>query len=305
MKKKDAPLFLFSFVLTLVTWLYVGSLFDPAKSKEFNVPLTIDARPGYVAVYPTETVTVVVTGSSTSMDRLRPQDLRAVANATSIDDGSIDANITVTGPKDLDLTYSPKTARVRLNLEKEARKPFAVEFERPGPDGVVAQTVPAKVIVRGPASVVERVARAVVGYDLGKDHAEQPSEWKVRLLAKDGEPVTTLTVEPDMVQIDANALAMAPRSLVVSPVTSGQPAAGFRVANISVKPSLLKAQIPPALAASISSLSTSPILLDGARADVVTKVSVLTPDGIKVVGDSTVDVTVKIVPEGAPPRSGQ
>lgn len=295
MKNQNASLLLFSFVLTLVTWLYVGSLFDPAKSQEFNVPLVIESRSGYVAVYPPESWTIVVTGSSTSMSRLRPQDLRAVANVTNIDGGTINAPITVTGPKDLDLAYAPKVARVRVTLEKEDRKPFTVEFRQPGPEGLTAGTLPPKVLVRGPESIVAQVARATVAYDLSKDHSAQEAKWKVELLDKEGKQVGNLTVEPDMVEIDTTQLSLAPRSLVVSPALFGQPAKGFKYAGATVKPAVVKAKVPPTLAATLASLSTEPVHIENASADVTVNVKVITPDGVQVIGSAEVEVTVKIV----------
>lgn len=297
MKNQNASLLLFSFVLTLVTWLYVGSLFDPARSQEYNVPLIIESRPGFVAVYPPETVTVVVTGSSTSMSRLRPQDLRAVANVTGSGEGNVNARIVVTGPKDLDLTYTARDAIKRISLEKEARTTYTVEFRQPGPEGMTAGTLPPKVLVRGPESVVGQVAKAVIGYDLNKEPGAQEAKWKVELLDREGKPVTNLAVEPDMVEIDTTLLSLAPRSLVVSPALFGQPAKGFKYAGATVKPAVVKAKVPPALAATLASLSTDPVHIENASADVTVKVKVITPDGVQVIGAAEVEVTVKIVPD--------
>ena len=299
MKKQDVALFLFSFAVAVVMWLVVG---EKTRNKVYNVPLTIDTREGYAAIYPPAIVSVNVTGSQVSMDKLREQDLRAVVNLTSSGEGTVDAPVMVSGPKDLDLTYAPQKPLIRISLEKEDRKTFTIELKRPGPDGQSVSTIPPKVIVRGPHSLVDQIVRAAVGYDLAKEPSEQESKWKVELLDKNGKAMTDLVVEPDVVEVDTNLLSLGPRSLVVAPSLFGQPAPGFKFGGSLVKPSVVKAQVPPNLAANLASLSTAPVHIDNAKADVTVKVAVLPPDGVRLTGVSEVEVTVKIVPDtSAPP----
>ncbi|MBX3111212.1 MAG: hypothetical protein KF857_04320 [Fimbriimonadaceae bacterium] len=298
MKRQDIALFLLSFVLTILMWLAVG---EPTRNKVFNVPLTIETRDGIAAVYPPAVVSVDVTGSQASMDRLREQDLRAFANVTGYGEGNVNARIMVQGPKDLDLTYTPRDAIKRISLEKEVRATFAVEFRQPGPEGLTAGTVPPKVLVRGPESVVAQVARAVVGYDLNKEAEGQETRWKVELLDRESKPVTALVVEPDTVEIDANLLSLGPRSLVVAPSLFGQPAKGFKYAGTTIKPPVLKAQVPPELASTLASLSTESVHIENASADVTVKVKVILPEGVRLFSPNEVEVTVKVVPDPAAP----
>ncbi len=293
MRRNDMFLYLFSFVITLLVWLYLA---DPARTEERNVTLTIRLAPGMAVVYPQETVPVMVTGTATSMARLKADDLKASVDVTGVTtEGVADASVHVTGPSSLNLTYTPKQPHMRLSLEKEKSRILPVEFDRPGLNGETATTVPPTVKVTGPHSVVERVMRAVVDYDLGRSASEQAIQWEVHLLARDREAITTLAIDPKTVQVDTNSISLAPRLLTVSPVIHGKPADGYTMVSTDVVPIRLSARLSPAQASVISALFTKEVNIEGAKADVQQTVEVVVPEGVRVIGPTAVSVTVRIV----------
>lgn len=185
-------------------------------------------------------------------------------------------------------------------------------------DAVIGRTVPVRVLlgsvpaglevgdpvaevsealVSGPRTVVERVvevqARITVdasGIDINR---------QVELLPVDavGEPLGPVDVEPASVRVRLPVYTdRQTRSLPVSPVVVGTPAAGFEIAAVSVDPAVVSVEGDADDLAALERADTAPVAVSGASSDVTVAVALALPTGVEALGVGEVTVTVRLRP---------
>src|SRR5207302_1026182 len=129
--------------------------------------------------------------------------------------------------------------------------------------------------------------------------------FSVVLWDQNKKPVTkSMTATPAQVTvkmvIQADAITV---DKAVGFTVTGQPAAGYRLVNVTIAPLLVQATGLQNTLAGLVLLATDPIDLTGAKADIVKTVTIRPPDGVTT-NQKTAQVHVFISPiPGAPPRS--
>ena len=170
--------------------------------------------------------------------------------------------------------------------------PFGFEIKT---DEIVSS--PATVTVSGQEQLVDQVTEVVA--DFYMRGASETVERKIALQARDerGGSVN-VTIQPSIVQVTVPVVqSKGFRNLSVRVVWEGQPAAGHRISNVSVDPTIVVIIGDPATIENIPGyLETSPVKVDGATADVVERVPLVLPEGVSLIGSQAVQVTVSVSP---------
>lgn len=184
------------------------------------------------------------------------------------------------------LEVTPATVVVTLDRTETRSVPVEVD---PGeiPEGLelgepeLSET-DAQVEVRGPASEVIRVDRALarVAIDPSGIDFDQP----VELIAVDieGQPVGTGRVElaPEIisVRIDVEAVETT-KTVPVSPVITGTPAAGFALETLSVEPATVTLRGLPEVLVEVTEVATEPLDIGGVVATRTFEAALVLPEG--------------------------
>jgi YbbR domain-containing protein len=190
---------------------------------------------------------------------------------------------------------------VTINLDMVGRKAVPVIVEHgPAPNGlelgdVVAE--PETVEVFGPASIIERVvaARASViiqesGIDVDQD---------IELVAVDelGEAVAQVDLEPVSSHVTIPVFSdRETRTLPVNAVVTGDPAAGFEIASVTVDPSVVLVEGDADQLAELVRVDTQQIPMTGVSSDRTVTVGLDLPTGVLTVGDEPIHVSITIRP---------
>ncbi len=233
------------------------------------------------------------------------------------------ANATFTAEVDLsDVDPATGTATVAVTVRAVDDRINILSFEPPSvtldvdelirlevPVDVVMGPIPAgieigevevsqsTVSVFGPASIVSKVveARADVvvqpsGFDIDQD---------VILRAVDslGNALSPVEVEPRSIHVSIPAFTdRASRTLPVSPVVTGTPAAGFEVAGVTVTPLSVTVEGDADELAALVRVDTLPVSVIGASSDFDIDIDLDLPTGIVPVGQPSVRVAVTLRP---------
>ena len=149
--------------------------------------------------------------------------------------------------------------------------------------------------VTGPQTVVSRVtevdARVTVdpsGIDVNR---------MVDLVAVDAEgtQLSPVDIDPTSIRVRVPIFTdRRTRTVPVSPVVVGTPAAGFEVASVSVDPVVAQVVGDANDLAAIDQADTAPVSVTGASSDVIRRIPLDLPSGVQAIGDGSVQVTVKI-----------
>jgi YbbR domain-containing protein len=205
---------------------------------------------------------------------------------------SIDDRITVVG-------VQPSAVTVELDRLGSKTIEVLVDHEQ-APEGLELGEItvtPSRVEVAGPESVIERVvtARASViiqpsGIDVDQD---------ITLVAVDelGEAVGQVAVEPRAAHVTIPVFSdRETRTLPINPVISGDPAAGFEVASVTVDPLTVLVEGDADQLAELVRVDTALIPLAGVSSDLTITVELALPIGVLAVGDDPIDITVTLRP---------
>jgi YbbR domain-containing protein len=202
------------------------------------------------------------------------------------------------------LTVEPATIRVQLDRVEVRSVPVEVD---PGsiPDGleiddpVVSHEA---VEVRGPASVLSQVDRALALVDIPSSAIDVNEPVALTLVDIEDQPVGTgqLEVDPEVVSVQIGVRAVETEATVaVRPdVETGTPAPGFALEAIRVEPAYVTIVGLPEVLAEIASVTTAPVAIDGLSADETFEVELELPDDVSLADGEpdTVTVTATIGP---------
>ncbi len=212
---------------------------------------------------------------------------------------SVPVRVRSVDPRVRVLGFQPEI--VTIDLDRVDRRTVAVRVERgDAPANLELGTVtidPREVEVVGPASVIARVvaARADViiqpsGIDVDQD---------VELVPVDdvGDAVAQVRLEPATARVTIPVFSdRQSKSLTISPVITGSPAAGFELAAASVDPPVITVAGDIDDLAALLSIDTAPISIGGLSSSQAVEVALALPTGVVAVDDGPVRVSIVLRP---------
>lgn len=200
------------------------------------------------------------------------------------------------------LDYEPRAISITVDTLGSREVPIEAVLQ-PLPSGLDAGDPileEATAIVSGPESVVSTVVK--VQADVSVDATGVDVNELVPLIPVDvnGDRLGAeerIEVEPALVRVRVPVFTdRRTKSLPVTPVVSGTPAAGFEVASVTVSPSVVNVEGDANDLAGLEHLDTAPVVVAGASSELVQEVGLVLPVGVQAFGSGTVQVTVRLRP---------
>ena len=225
------------------------------------------------------------------------QTLKIVTSSTSAY-----GSVTSISPDTVTVVVDEYVTNYRVPVSLNAREDYPAGFR-----GGVASLDPATVTISGPKSVVDRIARVCVDYDLsllpsraGKTRTALP----LRFVDEAGENVESSLLEVSSADVLLRSVIVEQTlyptrtlSLSTAALTEGKPADGYRMVSATVSPSyILAAGEESALAALDSLFLEEPVNVTGASQSFTATVKVRKPSELNYLSADTVTVTVEIEP---------
>ncbi|MBS1713257.1 MAG: hypothetical protein JST30_02845 [Armatimonadetes bacterium] len=257
---------------------------------------------GLILVDEPKTFKVRASGTSTHLRQLDADAVSVTVNLASARKGVSSYPVEVVAPNRRGVSVGPRdTSSLRLDVQNVSSIEAKVDIEPTGlpPRDLIydsATVLPEKVTLIGPASALPLVKKARVILDLAAIRPGATLMVPVEILGDGNRRVSHVRAEPAEVTVSpAVAAAPASKSALVSPTWTGQPAFGYRVESVDVRPAQVQVGGESAVLARLSVLKTSPVSLEGQQKDFTTSAKVVFPDGVKPAGAREVRVTVRIV----------
>jgi YbbR domain-containing protein len=308
-----------AFVLALAVWVSAVTAADPDEVRSYPRPVKLEIvgqNSGLVIVNPLpETVTITLRAPVSTWNELNTNDeqVRAILDLSGLSAGKHKVTIQtqVKARPVRVISTSPDT--LELTLEPLASKTIPIQLAVRGepPVGYKAGSVvlkPSQIVISGPQSEVERVARIQADISIAGVRQDIQSTLPLRVLDANGMVVNELTIHPDTVQVNLPITQQGGyRDIAVKVAVRGQVAGGYRLTNISVFPPVLTVySTNPAVVNDMPGyIETEPLNLSGESKDIDTHLKLTLPTGVSVVGDQTVHVQVGIAAiEGSLSLSG-
>ena len=229
-------------------------------------------------------------------------------------------DVTGVGENTLEIGYSsqlygpviscePSTITVNVERYMTRRVPVVLEMVGFAPDDVYLdsyRTDPTMLSVSGPQSLVTSVARAVAKLDLSTlstDRASDRTALDVELqdasgaaIVSDKLEITNQTVITDSVIVDTEVVPAAMVPLDFGSLVTGEPAAGYELADIYVEQDALRVAAKQDILGSIEFITIDqPMSIEGATGNVSGYVKLKKLSGIENTLPSEIAVTAEIV----------
>ncbi len=294
--------------LAVVVWISAVTAANPNVERSRSVPLDIvglDPDMLIVGNIPTQ-VRVILEAPSSVMDSMSASEnaVQAWVDISGVEPGTHDLEVQV----QVNPSYRPVRRSsvipeiVSITLEPLLTRTYPIKLEVTGEPAVGYQkgrrsSEPSSVVVSGAASLVTQIEEVRSSMDISG--ATETIQRDLALVAVDqnGEPVSGVTITPlDVSVTQPIFLQGGYRNVIVRVLTTGQPANGYKLTNITVSPlNVVVFSSDPQLVNDLPGyVETEPVDLTDAVDDIDTFVAINLPEGVTMVGDQFVLVQVSI-----------
>ena len=301
---------LLAFALAIAVWVTAVTSADPDEVRDFPSAIPIefigqDAGLVITGALP-KSVNVTMRAPRSVWNLLIEQEhaVRAVADLTGLSEGEHTITVQIqTGvgpvrvisitPASFDLTLESLVTR-HLPVELSITGNAAIGYEA----GVPAMD-PGEVILSGPESLVMQVKHVGAVLDIAGARLSISTSLPINVMDANGEPVAGVSLHPETVQVTLPVVQLGGyRDLAVKVVTFGRPENGYTLTNVSSSPAVVTVfSNDTALINTLPGyLETTALDLTNANSAIETRLALLLPSGVTLIGDSTVLVQIGISP---------
>jgi YbbR domain-containing protein len=225
-------------------------------------------------------------------------DLSSIGTTT----GVVSAPVTVTTPDNRVriLSWEPTFVTIEVDHLKSLDGVPVKVTHGAVPDGLtLGPTVvdPATVTVSGASAIVDKVDSVRADVEIQSSGIDVDEDVQLVPIDKLGNALSPLDVTPATAHVKIAVFSdRQTRTLPVNPVITGQPAAGFEIASVTVIPSVALVAGDADQIAQLSRVDTAPVSMTGVSDDETVRVALALPVGVIAVGDDNVAVTIDIRP---------
>ena len=307
---KNIPLILLSIALATFIWIFATISSDPTEEGRFPNTASIETVGLSENMVITSglpyAVSVNLRAPNSIWRRISLERVsaKAIIDVTGLEPGTHQVPINVQvgiSPVQI-LSYSPSTANVTIEKYETREFPITVVEKGEIPSAFRAGT---PVLSQETAEVTGTVSQldsiATVSVELDRTNAISTIEETLQLNAytEDGRAIRDLTIKPEKVKVTQEIkMRGGYRILSVKLAVKGEIAQGYRVDDLSVDPGYVTVySADKELLNSLNSyIETETVMLDEISSSTNRKVSLNVPEGITLVGESTVTMNVTVSP---------
>jgi YbbR domain-containing protein len=302
--------FLWALALSIAVWISAVTSADPDETRKLPYPVTIqkigqssDLVLGSTIPEQVE-ITLRAPRSVWELLEANPQLVSAILDFSTLSAGehTSELQIQINARPVQIITVTPST--VTFNLEPLERKILEVDLNLVGEVAIgyqigEANLEPVQVTVSGPQSKIEQVVRARVSVEVNgiRENLDQVSN--IELLDAEGQIIEGLNVSPSSINVLLPVSQQGGyRDVAVKITIVGRVASGYRLTDLSVFPPVITVfSTNPDLVSNLPGvIETQPLDLQNAQDDITTRLSLVLPEGVSIIGEQTVLVQAGVLP---------
>jgi YbbR domain-containing protein len=302
---KNLSLMLLSLVLAFFFWAVATEAEDPTSTRVFNAAIPVEVRglPEGMTTYGAELarVRVEIQAPKSVWDRLQADDIDAYVDLSSGQTGTYHVPVVAVIGLEPSTIASITPKEIELTVEAIAEKEVDVDIRVHGNPAMGfiarnAELAPQSVRIRGPESKVSQVVGALVVVDITDRQNDLRSDYEPMPIDINEVEVSLVEIVPRSVTVNVPVSQwLDTRDIPVNPNLVGQPAPGYRIADLEIDPQILTVYGRADVLASTTTLQTEPIDYDGITQTLRATVPLRLPTGLFVFSaQSSVTVTLTV-----------
>ena len=310
---QNLSLMILSLLLAFFFWAAATEAEDPTRVDTYSASIPVEFRglPETMTTYGADNpkVRVDIRAPESVWQGLSIDDIDAYIDLTDVATGTQEIPVIVevrAQPADI---QSVNPEMVELIVEHIAEKEIPVVIRVQGTPAMGFRSDPVEVApqtlrVQGPDSLVRQVVKAEVSVSIEGRQNSLRDDFEPKLLDENENPVSEVSVVPKLitVNIPIEQLGFIRDIPVTAGPLEGQPATGYRVANLEFDPPVVKVFGRTNVVQSVNYLQTTPISLEGITQSLTTRVSLQILEGLSMIQppgpEVTVTLTVEVIRSG-------
>ncbi len=307
-QRLNVGLGLASVIVALMLWMHVRSeaALNLTRKVDFTLRYTGLDEEKFVVKNIPKTVAAQVEGTAEELDRFSTVKGSSLIATVDLSEARTElSNYRVRLPKNAVIDRTGVRMRllsdeVAIIVEEVVEREMDVSLDPyNSPPGLMfssAEVKPEKVRLRGPLGDLTKVEQVRARLDLSRAIAGGVPVT-LEILDRNERPIDAVRCIPNEVTIYPQLAKVAPtKNTLVSVLFAfgTRPAVGFRLTDYQVSPPTIAVRGEMNQLASLKSLQTEPIRLDGLTGPTVLRVRVLSPKGLTLEGRNTVEVRLRI-----------
>ena len=318
MKKKlthNLGLKIASVLISIALWLVAVNINDPISQRVYTVSVqllnmsTLTSSGKYVEVLDnTDTVRVTVRASRSVFSDFTEKNIVATADVSKLTEDNllpIEVVSSKTGSKIESIKADKEFVEVRVEDMMKLQKRISVEVLNEPAEGYMLGTLSTDqnaVIISGPESVVERIARTQVEVNVDGATSDVNITLPVYLYDAEGRKIEDSRLSKSVNEVFTKAVVLQKKEVPIEYTVKGEPAEGYIFAGEFIKnPKTVVIAAKPSVLKNINSIIVDEgIDIEGADANVETTIELkkYLPDGVVLAdGNSNGNVNVTAVIE--------
>ncbi len=300
---RNFPLKAVSLLLAIFLWVWVllteqNPIVEQTFSKIKVVPEGI--QPNLTIAGELPTVDVRVKGLKQDLQDLR-ETIQAFVSCRNLKAGSYHLEVQIRAPSDLTVVgKQPSELSVVIeDIVSENRTAEAKLVGEPpvGYELLGALISPKIIQVSGSRTQVDRASRVMVTVDLQRIIPGVAISMPARAVDSNGSVVQGITLTPPRVNIVADLKPIvASKVLPVFIRTKGMLPDRISLVSLKVDPPMVTAVLPASNITEVTRVETKEVDLGNARTSFTRKVGLIVPEGVSLLSDSEVTVSIRLAP---------
>jgi YbbR domain-containing protein len=302
--------FLWALALAIAVWVAAVTSADPDETRTLpsSVPIQVTGQDPSLVINSEIPTTVEMTlrapRSVWDIIEADPQVVQAILDLSGLSSGehSLNLQIQIDARPVQIVSVAPHT--VTFTLESLSTKTLSVDLSLSGEAAIGYQVgdanlEPLDVVIAGAESQVQKVARARIAVNLSGIREDFDQTLPIEILDEKGQKVDGVSVSPESIHITLPVSQQGGyRDVAVKVIVAGRVASGYRLTDISVFPPIVTvfAADPQLVNNMPGVVETQPLSLQNVQEDINTRLALVLPEGISIVGEQTVLIQAGISP---------
>lgn len=307
---KNLSILLTAVMLSIAVWILAVTTTDPVEKRNYSRPIDLEVTGLDTALTITSDLPDQISLTLSAPDSVWSSDLnntdivRAIVDLSGLEAGnhSLPLNIQIDAKPVKIESYSPKEVDVRL--EQLYSKDFIITLVQPsspaiGYEAGAPELSVSTATVSGPASLMEQVVEVRATLDISQASEDISRNLELQALDENGVEVSGVSINPETIHVDIPITQRGGyRTISVNLKTNGVPASGYQTTGYQYSPrTVMVFSTDPDLIDELPGyIETEPVNLTDAIGDLEVSVPLAVPEGVTVVGESIIKVSVSISP---------
>jgi YbbR domain-containing protein len=304
---RNSPgLLVLAFLLGTSLWVFVTDTENPTVVDLLpsSVPVqAVNVGENLAVANQLGAVDIRVSAPRDRWDRLTTANFRAFVDLKGLDarEQQVRVQVEVENVAGVRVTeVLPRTITVNLEDFVSVEVPVTVRLVGTLPIGYElggSEPQLGSVVVAGPQSLIELVREAVADVNITGLTVDVDPNVPLTARGAGGGELRGVTITPSSVRVSVNILQRTLfRTLPLTVRVTGEPAAGYRVSNVSIAPSTVEVQGTIQALQQLDALALPPVDVTGQSSGISIPLRIPVPDGVSTTSLTSATVTIAIVP---------